>query len=168
MLERSLVEPSYTPKLCNSNTRESKSLKSSNHDTTPRLASVPIPCYRYTCSIKLGIPTWELFTCGIALSNERGRERPRATFTIEKGWAQVRTPRKWYIWSLRSFWCIIHVLIIDCSVIVASRKRKLRELYAICDNDGPVPQHSVSNPDVPYTTTGEKQFLEISDISQYV
>jgi hypothetical protein len=56
----------------------------------------------------------------------------------------------------------------DCSVIVTSRKRKLREFFAVCDNEGPLPQIDLTNPDAPPTTLAETRFLEVSDILQYV
>jgi hypothetical protein len=61
----------------------------------------------------------------------------------------------------------IIVLIIG-SGIVTSRKRKLREFFAVCDNDGPIPQLNFSNIDAPPTNTAEAHFLEVTDILQYV
>jgi hypothetical protein len=54
-----------------------------------------------------------------------------------------------------------------CSKIVTSRKRKLREFFAVCDNEGPLPQITLSNLDAPPTTPAEKHFLDVSDISLY-
>jgi chromatin modification-related protein VID21 len=61
----------------------------------------------------------------------------------------------------------IMVLIIG-SGIVTSRKRKLREFFAVCDNDGPIPQINLSNVDAPPTNAAEAYFLEVTDILQYV
>jgi hypothetical protein len=58
------------------------------------------------------------------------------------------------------------VLIIG-SGIVTSRKRKLREFFAVCDNDGPIPQINLSNVDAPPTNAAEVHFLEVTDILQY-
>ena len=55
-----------------------------------------------------------------------------------------------------------------CSGIVISRKRKLRELYAVCDNEGPIPQITYSNPDEPPNTLAENRFLEVTDLLKYV
>lgn len=60
----------------------------------------------------------------------------------------------------------IMVLIIG-SGIVTSRKRKLREFFAVCDNDGPIPQINLSNVDAPPTNAAEAHFLEVTDILQY-
>ncbi|RKF79566.1 Chromatin modification-related protein eaf-1 [Golovinomyces cichoracearum] len=54
----------------------------------------------------------------------------------------------------------------ELSGIVKSRKRKLRELFAICDNGSPIPQLDISNPDTPPINSAEAQFLEITDILQ--
>ena len=61
----------------------------------------------------------------------------------------------------------ISVLIIG-SGIVTSRKRKLREFFAVCDNDGPIPQLNLSNVDAPPANAAEAHFLEVTDILQYV
>lgn len=55
-----------------------------------------------------------------------------------------------------------------CSGIVTSRKRKLREFFAVCDNEGPVPQTTYSSPDAPPTTAAEERFLDVTDILKYV
>ena len=60
----------------------------------------------------------------------------------------------------------IMVLIID-SGIVTSRKRKLREFFAVCDNENPIPQIDLKNIDAPPSTPAERHFLEVSDILQY-
>jgi chromatin modification-related protein VID21 len=54
------------------------------------------------------------------------------------------------------------------SGIVTSRKRKLREFFAVCDNEGPLPQITLSNVDAPPTSAAEKEFLDVSDILLYV
>jgi chromatin modification-related protein VID21 len=54
------------------------------------------------------------------------------------------------------------------SGIVTSRKRKLREFFAVCDNDGPLPQIKYENPDAPPTSAAEARFLEVCDVLQYV
>jgi hypothetical protein len=54
------------------------------------------------------------------------------------------------------------------SGIVTSRKRKLREFFAVCDNEGPLPQITLLNVDAPPTSAAEKQFLDDSDILLYV
>lgn len=54
------------------------------------------------------------------------------------------------------------------SGIVTSRKRKLREFFAVCDNEGPLPQISLANIDAPPTSAAEKEFLDVSDILLYV
>jgi len=61
----------------------------------------------------------------------------------------------------------IMVLIIG-SGIVTSRKRKLREFFAVCDNDGPIPHINLENIDAPPTNAAEAHFLEVTDILQYV
>ncbi|OWP05710.1 hypothetical protein B2J93_1759 [Marssonina coronariae] len=50
--------------------------------------------------------------------------------------------------------------------IVTSRKRKLREFWAVCEGDGPLPQTDLSNPDAPPATIAEARFLEVTDILQ--
>jgi chromatin modification-related protein VID21 len=55
-----------------------------------------------------------------------------------------------------------------CSGIVTSRKRKLREFFAVCDNEGPVPQIKYRHPDAPATSIAENRFLEVTDILKYV
>ncbi|TVY37095.1 Chromatin modification-related protein [Lachnellula occidentalis] len=53
----------------------------------------------------------------------------------------------------------------ELSKIVTSRKRKLREFYAVCDSEGPVPQTTLTNNDAPPPTPAEKHFLDVCDIS---
>ncbi|QSZ37664.1 hypothetical protein DSL72_008763 [Monilinia vaccinii-corymbosi] len=50
------------------------------------------------------------------------------------------------------------------SRIVTSRKRKLRELFAVCDNEGPIPEIPRIDPNAPPTTSAEAQFLDACDI----
>ncbi|KAH8650885.1 hypothetical protein BGZ60DRAFT_421049 [Tricladium varicosporioides] len=52
----------------------------------------------------------------------------------------------------------------ELSGIVTSRKRKLREFFAVCDNERPLPQLNLSNPDAPLTSVAEEHFLDVSDI----
>ncbi|KAK0109511.1 chromatin modification- protein VID21 [Cadophora gregata] len=54
----------------------------------------------------------------------------------------------------------------ELSRIVTSRKRKLREFFAVCDHEGPLPQTNLSNPDAPPTSVAEERFLEVTDILQ--
>jgi chromatin modification-related protein VID21 len=57
----------------------------------------------------------------------------------------------------------------NCSGIVTSRKRKLRELYAIATSDDvPITITTLPPPEEPPTTTEEVEFLELSDILQCV
>ncbi|KAK3313756.1 hypothetical protein B0H66DRAFT_643249 [Apodospora peruviana] len=54
----------------------------------------------------------------------------------------------------------------ESSSIVVSRKRKLRELFAVATEEDGIPNHDFSNPDAPPTTTAEAKFLFESDILQ--
>ena len=54
------------------------------------------------------------------------------------------------------------------SSIVTSRKRKLRELFAVATHAESLPQDAFANPDAPTTTQAEWQFLQANDILQYV
>ncbi|EPQ67051.1 Component of the NuA4 histone acetyltransferase complex [Blumeria graminis f. sp. tritici 96224] len=54
----------------------------------------------------------------------------------------------------------------ELSGIVKSRKRKLRELFAVCDNESPIPQLDFSNPDAPPINSAEAHFLAVTDILQ--
>ncbi|GJN66616.1 MYB and HSA domain-containing protein [Purpureocillium lilacinum] len=54
----------------------------------------------------------------------------------------------------------------ECSAIVTSRKRKLRELFAVATQVDPLPDHGLANPDAPAATPAEWQFLQASDILQ--
>lgn len=51
--------------------------------------------------------------------------------------------------------------------IVSSRKRKLRELFAVATDENGIPNHDFSNPDAPPTTPAEAKFLIECDILQY-
>jgi chromatin modification-related protein VID21 len=55
-----------------------------------------------------------------------------------------------------------------CSAIVRSRKRKLRELFAIATEVDGIPNFDFSDPDALPTTETESKFLAECDISQYV
>ena len=52
--------------------------------------------------------------------------------------------------------------------ITTSRKRKLRELFAVATDEDGIPNHDFSDPDAPTTTPAEKTFLIESDILRYV
>ncbi|KAH8804610.1 hypothetical protein F5884DRAFT_707336 [Xylogone sp. PMI_703] len=52
------------------------------------------------------------------------------------------------------------------SGIVASRKRKLREFFAVCDAEGPLPQVTYLDVDAPPTSAPEAHFLDVCDILQ--
>lgn len=54
----------------------------------------------------------------------------------------------------------------ELSGIVKSRKRKLREFFAVCDNGSPIPQLDISNPDTPPINSAEAHFLDVTDILQ--
>lgn len=54
------------------------------------------------------------------------------------------------------------------SAIVTSRKRKLREFFAVTNQVDPLPQDAFANPDAPATTAAEWQFLQTSEILQFV
>ena len=59
--------------------------------------------------------------------------------------------------------------ILTCtSSIVLSRKRKLRELFAVATDQDGIPNFDFSNPDAPPATPAEAKFLIDSDILQYV
>lgn len=62
---------------------------------------------------------------------------------------------------------VFYLMLINCSGIVLSRKRKLRELYAVCDNEFPIPQIDLTKPDAPPFNSKEAQFLERTDILRY-
>ncbi|KAK2672190.1 Helicase/SANT-associated domain [Fusarium oxysporum f. sp. vasinfectum] len=54
----------------------------------------------------------------------------------------------------------------ECSSIVTSRKRKLRELFAVATQSEGLPHPVLTNPDAPTTTPAEWQFLQANDIIQ--
>ncbi|EGX89296.1 large tegument protein [Cordyceps militaris CM01] len=54
----------------------------------------------------------------------------------------------------------------ECHAIVTSRKRKLRELFAVATQTQPLPQQAHALPDAPIATTAEWQFLHKNDILQ--
>jgi hypothetical protein len=55
-----------------------------------------------------------------------------------------------------------------CSSIVTSRKRKLRELFAVATEIEGIPNHDFTDPDAPPTNPAEAQFLVECDILLYV
>lgn len=54
------------------------------------------------------------------------------------------------------------------SAIVASRKRKLRELFAVATGADGQAHDGFTNPDAPPTTQAEGHFLQANEIFQYV
>lgn len=50
------------------------------------------------------------------------------------------------------------------SSIVQSRKRKLRELFAVATDEDGIPTHDFANPDAPATTPAEEKFILGLDI----
>ena len=54
------------------------------------------------------------------------------------------------------------------SAIVTSRKRKLRELFAVATQVDTLPTDAFVNADAPAATAAEWQFLQANDILQYV
>lgn len=54
------------------------------------------------------------------------------------------------------------------SAIVTSRKRKLRELFAVATHPDALPHDAFASPDAPAPTPAEWNFLQASDILQYV
>ncbi|KAH7182761.1 uncharacterized protein B0J16DRAFT_153161 [Fusarium flagelliforme] len=54
----------------------------------------------------------------------------------------------------------------ECSSIVTSRKRKLRELFAVATQSEGLPHPVLTNLDAPTTTPAEWQFLQANDIIQ--
>lgn len=63
---------------------------------------------------------------------------------------------------------VLFAVLTACSAIVASRKRKLRELFAVATQTESLPQDAFANPDAPATTAAEWQFLQTSEILQCV
>lgn len=55
-----------------------------------------------------------------------------------------------------------------CSSIVQSRKRKLRELYAVATDEDGIPNLDLSNLDAAPTAPAETSFLIDTDFTQYV
>ncbi|GKT46668.1 chromatin modification-related protein EAF1 [Colletotrichum spaethianum] len=58
------------------------------------------------------------------------------------------------------------VVLIIFSSIVTSRKRKLRQLFAVATESDALPTNDFANPDAPPTSAAELQFLQTCDISQ--
>jgi chromatin modification-related protein VID21 len=56
----------------------------------------------------------------------------------------------------------------ESNAIVASRKRKLRELFAVATHAEGLPHDGFSKPDAPPSTQAELDFLQGNDILQYV
>ncbi|KDN72291.1 hypothetical protein CSUB01_06218 [Colletotrichum sublineola] len=54
----------------------------------------------------------------------------------------------------------------EFSSIVTSRKRKLRQLFAVATESDALPTNDFANPDAPPTSAAELQFLQTCDISQ--
>ncbi|KAK2064272.1 hypothetical protein LY76DRAFT_105264 [Colletotrichum caudatum] len=54
----------------------------------------------------------------------------------------------------------------EYSSIVTSRKRKLRQLFAVATESDALPTNDFANPDAPPTSAAELQFLQTCDISQ--
>lgn len=63
---------------------------------------------------------------------------------------------------------VIFGLLTCFSSIVTSRKRKLRELFAVATHSESLPHPVLTNPDAPTTTPAEWQFLQANDVFQYV
>lgn len=63
---------------------------------------------------------------------------------------------------------VFFALLTASSAIVTSRKRKLRELFAVATQADGLPQDAFANPDAPAATPAEWQFLQASDILQCV
>ena len=62
----------------------------------------------------------------------------------------------------------IYGVLTPCSAIVTSRKRKLRELFAVATQVESLPNEAFANTDAPAPTPAENKFLHDSDILQYV
>jgi hypothetical protein len=62
---------------------------------------------------------------------------------------------------------IFEVLMVGSS-IVRSRKRKLRELFAVATSPDGIPTYSITDPDAQPFNTAESHFLERCDILKYV
>lgn len=59
-------------------------------------------------------------------------------------------------------------MLIICSSIVKSRKRKLRELYHVATDGDGSPADDLTDLNAPPTTPAEAKFLLESDLLQYV
>jgi hypothetical protein len=60
------------------------------------------------------------------------------------------------------------LVLIVCRSIASSRKRKLRELFAVATDQDGIPNFDFSDPDAPTTTPAEEKFLNDCDILRYV
>lgn len=63
---------------------------------------------------------------------------------------------------------VIFVVLTPGSAIVTSRKRKLRELFAVATYAESLAHDGFTNPDAPPATQAENDFLLANEISQYV
>ena len=63
---------------------------------------------------------------------------------------------------------MIFVVLTPSSAIVVSRKRKLRELFAVATHADGQSHDAFANPDAPPSTPAEGHFLQLNDIFQYV
>jgi hypothetical protein len=61
---------------------------------------------------------------------------------------------------------IIFVVLTPYSAIITSRKRKLRELFAVATHAESIVKDAFPNTDAPPTTQAEADFLLANDISQ--
>lgn len=61
-----------------------------------------------------------------------------------------------------------YLILIRCRSIVSSRKRKLRELFAVATDEDGIPNFDYSDPDALAITLAEAKFLNEADILQYV
>lgn len=57
-------------------------------------------------------------------------------------------------------------MLTGCSAIVTSRKRKLRELFAVATGGETIPRDGFQNPDATEPTPAELVFLQANDITQ--
>lgn len=55
-----------------------------------------------------------------------------------------------------------------CRSIASSRKRKLRELFAVATDEDGIPNFDFSDPGATPATPAEQKFLNDSDVLQYV
>lgn len=62
----------------------------------------------------------------------------------------------------------IFAVLTTCSAIIASRKRKLRELFAVATGADGQSCDGFTNPDAPPATPAEAHFLQANEIVQYV